>query len=131
MKYKIEMSDSDGNKCRFKVILPFDSNAATLTDSKWNVLDEGYIKHRSGKCKSVSSDGSWFGACDLYLYRLKKGYMTSGTPVKDWGHNKNVWGITLYEFINWANCINDSGTGTILQSWCLILKPYHINWTLV
>lgn len=113
MKYKVEISDFPGNSFLIRLTLPFGTGHSTRDNSHWRALDAGFIRYRSGGCEAWSSDNTWYGPADLYLCRGEE------------------WGITLYEFSDWTHSINDSGTGTILQPWCLTLKPYDITWALV
>lgn len=113
MKYKIEISDNDGNVCRVRVTLPLVKGDALPTNSRWRALNASALKYRSGGCWAVSANGGGWHPMDLNLCRGDEA------------------GITLYEFTDWAAFANDSGTGTIQQPWCLTLKPYHITWALI
>jgi hypothetical protein len=112
MKYGIEITDEDGNSCRIRLRLPSPIKLANPSNSKWRVLDEGFLKFRSGGCKIAGAEGShFFPDLDLYLCR------------------GDTWGLMLYEFTDWTTIVNESGTGTIVQPWCLTFVPYHITWT--
>lgn len=111
MKYKVEISDESGNVCRVKLSIPFVIRTIDESNSSWRISDEGLIKYRGGSC---SAERQYYASpTDLYLRR------------------SNSWGIALYEFTDWATLVNESGTGTIRQHWCVTFVPYHITWVLL
>lgn len=109
MRYEIEMSDSDGQTCRIGISLPLLKKQAYITNSTWKVLDEGFLKYRSGGCEMV---GSW-GPGSLHFYVGK------------------AYGIVFNEFVDTFAIVNDSGDGIIYQPYCVKFKPGAISWVLL
>lgn len=111
MKYTVELSDSEGTVCKVKLSLPINKVDTNKTNSTWKALDAGALKFHSGGC-AVAGAG-WASPLTL---RLMRG---------------DEYGVVLTEFTDSLRMVNDSGSGTIYQGWCLSFKPGAITWALI
>ena len=110
MNYKVELTDDDGKSCKVRLSIPWDTAATDTTNSTWSILEEGFVKFRSGGCSAVG------GFATPLTLRLKRG---------------NEYGIELFQFTDRLRLVNSSGEGKIYQPWCLSFKPEHITWALI
>jgi hypothetical protein len=115
MKYIVELSDIEGLSCRISLSLPLRKVAANRDNSTWKVLDEGFLKYRSGGCEIRSAvPGKRFDVRgNLYLC------------VGDYH------GLILYDFTDEWTLVNDAGSGMIYQPWVKSCKPGDIGWALL
>lgn len=122
MKYIIELSDQGGKSCRVKLDLPLKKSSARTDNSTWRVLDEGFLKFRSGGCAILgiretglieTDESAWFALSTLLLYVGK-------TPL-----------IKVDEFEDRLGFANSSGEGEIKQEVVTGFKPGKITWTLL
>lgn len=111
MRYIVELTDDDGRNCQVRLSIPWDTAGTDTTNSTWRVLNEGFIRYRSGGC---FASGGRFESLSLRLIRAGE------------------YGVTLNNFTSEIlRTINSSGAGTIEQPWCLTFKPGRISWTLI
>lgn len=107
MRHTVEIADSQGKTMQLSV------SADTVGwGGSWRSIDKGMIRHNSGPVDQAK--GSW--SLDLTVRLLN--------PADD------SWGIKLDTFISWGT-VNDQGTGTLLQPWCIGLTPGDIEWSIV
>lgn len=111
IRYRVEITDSDGNSFRVQLSLPLDIAGTDPANSTWSVADEGFLKYRSGGCSGV---GAFAEPLDLGLLRGRKEY-----------------GVVLYQFTDWVRFVNDSGDGRVAGSWAGSLTPGDITWVLL
>jgi hypothetical protein len=109
MKYIVQVSDCDGNACRIRLNLPLVKSNATTTNSSWSVMDEGWLKYRSGGCNMYNNDDSG----DLWLCVGKS------------------WTLGLNEFIDSWTTANDSGSGLVYVQYCVNFRSGNITWALI
>lgn len=113
-KHVVELVDTNGSSCRVRLSLPVLQNGTGPDNSSWNVLDEGFLKIRSGVCHMVdTTPGNIFTNGNLLLL--------SG----------QYHGVNLYEFVGSLGLANDFGTGVVYQAWALKCEPGHIKWAVV
>ena len=113
-KHIIKLSDANGLSCRISLSLPFLQNGTDPYNSTWKVLDEGFLKVRSGGCHAVdTSPGEIFTDGNLLLCAGQ------------------YHGVNLYEFLGSLGLANDSGRGIVYQGWVVNCKPGQITWALV
>ncbi len=113
-QYTVQISDMDGNACNIRLSLPLAKNWTSPKNSTWRVLDEGYLKFRSGGC-GLQFVGGITGTANLYMVVVaKQGY-----------------GIKLNDFLDTLGMANDSGDGSLAQPWVTGMKPGAIGWALV
>jgi len=110
----VELTDENGLSCRVRVSLPLLQNGTDPYNSAWKVLDEGFLKFRSGGCHAVDTKpGDIFTDGNLLL--------CSG----------NHHGVNLYSFLGSSGWTNDSGGGIIYQPWVVNCKSGRITWSLL
>ncbi len=115
MKYIVEISDVKGLSCRVSLSLPLRKVGTTVENSTWKVLDEGFLKYRSGGCEIYSSVPGYRANVTGDLYLCFGGY----------------YGVILYRFTSEWALVNDSGSGEVLQSWVKNCKPGTVGWALL
>jgi hypothetical protein len=115
MKYVIELSDIEGLSCRISLSLPIRKVATDRDNSTWKVLDEGFLKYRSGGCEIRSSVPG-------------RTYPVTGNLRLCVG---NYHGVILNNFTSEWALVNDSGSGYIYQPWVKNCKPGEIGWVLL
>ncbi len=115
MKYVIELSDAEGLSCRVSLSLPLRKVSTSIGNSSWKVLDEGFLKYRSG-------------GCDL----------RSAVPGRKFDVTGNLflcvgayYGVILNNFTSEWALVNDSGSGNVFQTWVKNCKPGAIGWALL
>ncbi len=114
MNYVVEIGDQDGKTCKLSLTMPLIKSTANQGNSTWRVLDEGFIKYRSGGCfLNNPDDTGWASSGNLYLV---------------YGE---TYGIVLNVFVDGMRLVNDSGGGIIYQAWCVNFKPGVLNWVLI
>src|SRR5262245_31154954 len=101
MRYRVEISDSDGNSFRVRISLPLDIAGTDPENSTWRVRDEGFLMYRSGGCSMV---GAFAEPLTLRFLRGRREY-----------------GVALYQFTDWLRFVNDSGDGWVAGSWAVNL----------
>ena len=111
MKYVVELNDVDGKHFQIEMHLPWLSVSTGVDNSTWKVLDEGFIKYRSGGCEAEKLET--VGATHIKL--ALGGY----------------WGIKFFKFFDSASLVNSSGSGEIMQPWVVNFKPGKFGWTLI
>ena len=111
MKYVVELNDVDGNHFQIEMHLPWLSQSTALDNSTWKVLNEGFIKYRSGGCEAEKT--ARVGPTDIHL--VLGGY----------------WGIKFFKLFDSAGLVNSSGSGEIAQPWVVNFKPGTFGWTLI
>ena len=111
MKYIVELNDDDGKHFQIEMHLPWLSSTADTGNSTWKVLNEGFIKYRSGGCDVIKEWG--FGPTDIRLILGEH------------------WGIKFFKFIDTPGLVNSSGAGEIMQPWVVNFKPGTFGWTLI
>lgn len=112
--YVVQLVDANGLSCRISLSLPFFQNGTGPDNSSWRVLDEGFLKFRSGVCQMVdTTPGEIFTDGNLLL--LVGPYH----------------GVNLYEFAGKLGYANDFGTGVIHQPWVVNCEPGHIKWAVL
>jgi hypothetical protein len=107
MRHTVEIADSQGKTMQLSVSV---DNVGW--GGSWRSIDKGMIRRNSG-------------------------------PVNQWAPGKGPdvkvellepdgkhWGVQLEKFISWGT-VNDQGTGTLLQPWCIGLTPGDIEWSIV
>lgn len=111
MDYIYKLKDSDGKSFRIILDLPiiiFDYKAPRV----WRTKDKGFIRYNSGKA---------------YFHRLKG----TGPDMEIFFFNKDrVTGLELYDLLDFWG-LNDKGTGFLVQTWTLKMKPGKIRWALI
>src|SRR5690242_18358372 len=105
MTHTVEIADTDGNTMQLSVYV---ENLGW--GGSWRAIDKGMIRHNSGPV--VQYTGAWDP--DVGVQLCAGGYA----------------GVNLHDFISWGS-VNDEGTGTVVQSWVLGLKPGAIEWSIV
>lgn len=116
MKYIVEISDIEGLTCRIKLSLPVRKIGTTVKNSSWKVLDEGFLKYRSGGCEMGASENGKYvvdATGNLVLVVARH------------------WGVKFVDFIDRWSLVNDSGSGEVVQPWALSCKPGQIGWVLI
>lgn len=111
MKYVVELNDVDGNHFQIEMHLPWLSNTTNVGNSTWKVLNEGFIKYRSGGCKAFKGFGLEPTNIQLVL--------------------GEYWGIKFLKLFDSADLVNSSGSGEIVQNWVVSFKPGKFGWTLI
>ena len=111
MKYVVELNDVDGNHFQIEMHLPWLSSTTNVGNSTWKVLNEGFIKYRSGGCNATKETG--FGPMEIQL--VFGGYS----------------GSSFFKFFDSAGLVNSSGSGEIAQPWVVNFKPGTFGWTLI
>src|SRR5687768_5569172 len=67
-KHIVQLSDANGLSCRVRLSLPYLQNGTDPYNSAWKVLDEGFLKIRSGGCHMVDTEpGKTFTDGNLLL----------------------------------------------------------------
>lgn len=115
MKYIVELSDIEGLSCRIKLSLPVRKIGTNLKNSSWKVLDEGFLKYRSGGCEMRKGNGDYVIDATGNLHLVAVG----------------SWGVKLVDFIDRWSLVNDSGSGLVLQPWVVSCQPGQIGWSLL
>ncbi len=110
MHYIVELTDDDGRSCKISLSIPWFVVWTDVTNSTWRVLDEGFVRFRSGGCEAI---GEAFSPMELRLVR------------------GNEYGIQLFTFTSKHRTINSSGEGHIHFKWCVSFKSRHITWALI
>jgi hypothetical protein len=108
MRHTVEIADTDGNTMQLSVSV----DSITFGGS-WTSLTKGMINHHNGWVEQIKG---WGVLVDIAAHLYAAG--VSG------------WGISLDTFISWGT-VNDQGTGTIVQPWCIGLTPGAIEWSIV
>jgi len=111
MKYVVELNDVDGNSFQIEMHLPWMEFTADTGNSTWKVLNEGFIKYRSGGCEALKKSG-WE---PTHIQLLSGKY----------------WGIKFFKFFDSAGLVNSSGEGVSMQPWVVSFKPGDFGWTLI
>lgn len=116
-KYIVELTDRNGVTGCIQITLPWRKVGTNKTNSTWRVLDESFLKVRSGTCQVEllieNNLGVMIPPLDLKL--VAKGF----------------WGVNLYSFTDRWTLVEESGTGEILQAWVGHCKPGAIKWSLL
>ena len=115
-KYVVELVDFKGLRCRVKLSLPFFQNGTGPDNSSWEVLDEGFLKVRSGGCLMVdTTPGNIITNGNLLFLTGQQNYIC----------------VNLYSFVGSLGYANDFGTGIAEQPWVVNCDPGHLKWAVV
>lgn len=90
-------------------------------EGDWKVLDEGFIRYRSGKTKSRFTENGDLTTSDLLI--LGPG------GIKTYDGNDR-FGMQLFEYADVLSS-NSEGEGFVIQPWVLALTPGRISWRVI
>lgn len=113
-KYVVELSDVNGLSCRVSLSLPVLKNGTDPYNSSWKILDEGFLKFRSGGCHMVDTTPG--------------NIITDGNLLLCAGQ---YHGVNLHRFVGSLGLANDSGMGVLYQPWAVNGEPGQITWELL
>ena len=90
-------------------------------NGEWKILDEGYIRLRSGKLRTRFSENGDLTTCDLLVLG------TDGIKTYD---AQDKFGMQLFQYEDVLG-VNHEGEGVVIQPWVMALVPGRISWKVV
>lgn len=101
MAYVVEISDENDTTFRVALVIPW--NLKTINDgsSSWRVLDEGFLRYRTG---ALLGDSEPWSPLAAYLVHAKH------------------WGLIIDGLFDKYRLVNSAGAGVVAQPWCIILS---------
>lgn len=97
---------------RFDVLPDLTKNA------HWKVIDEGFVRFRSGAVRTRSSNNGDLTTRDVLILGKE------GIEAYD---GRDLFGMQLFEYEDLLG-VNEKGEGFVIQPWVVSLTPGRIRW---
>jgi hypothetical protein len=139
MKKIVEIKDKNGRAFRMRLIVPTSETWAIKTvqiwkqslnlagwldgsiSGKWEAIDQGFIRPRSGNTQTRFTSNKDLTTSDLLILGM------GGIKTYD---KKYMFGMQLFRYEHILGT-NSEGEGTVIQAWVVGLTPGRINWKII